>query len=196
MPETFKEKFPDLAENLRINQNRLASTFDLHLTIKHILKLAGDYEKKLEIHACKNCQSLFEKIHKNRTCAEAGVTQEWCACNILKEIDKNSTIVQKASNFAINILNNKLSRFDKCAKLELNQILSAKKIIRSGLNPHYLILFEVLPSYGQLEVNVKHENDICLDCFHLIGDASRINSYGNQSHCIKDDVLRNYCYCV
>ena len=31
--------------------------------------------------------------------------------------------------------------------------------------------------------------------FTLASEVSRINLYGNQSHCIRDDVYRKYCYC-
>ncbi len=31
--------------------------------------------------------------------------------------------------------------------------------------------------------------------FEVIGDVSRINRYGNQSHCIHNSFLEKYCFC-
>ncbi len=31
--------------------------------------------------------------------------------------------------------------------------------------------------------------------FEVIGDISRINRYGNQSHCIHNSFLEKYCFC-
>jgi hypothetical protein len=31
--------------------------------------------------------------------------------------------------------------------------------------------------------------------FEVIGDISRINKYGNQSHCIHNPFLEKYCFC-
>lgn len=33
------------------------------------------------------------------------------------------------------------------------------------------------------------------DRWAVEGDVSRIDVYGNQSICIKDEILRKYCYC-
>lgn len=44
---------------------------------------------------------------------------------------------------------------------------------------------------GELEATVTHHKNR----FELTADISRINMYGNQSHCISDPFYQKYCYC-
>ena len=61
----------------------------------------------------------------------------------------------------------------------------------------YKLLFHVLPSKGLFEVMIEYnEQTKEADQMTVIGDIARINRYGEQSHCIKNNaLLREYCYC-
>lgn len=196
LPESFKQEYPELTENLRINQDRLVSPFDLHITVKHILKLAGGYEKELTAISCPNCQSLFFEVPHNRSCPDAGIDKHWCTCTDFKEIDKSSLNVEKVVSFTLKKLNSELAEHKKCAQLKLNQISSARESVHGTSTIDYLISFEVLPSYGQMEATVRCSDAECEQDLTIIGEISRINKYGDQSKCISDAHLRKYCYCV
>lgn len=195
LPEKFKRKYPEFERNLRINQDRLVSPYDLHLTLRQILFLSG-YKSNIEAEGCPTCQSLFEEVPKDRKCFEAGIDDIWCACNRFKEINKNSKKIEQIANFAVEKLNFDLSSYENCAKLELSQILSANEFEDSNSNFDYLITFEVLPSHGQMEATIRCKDDNCSTDREVLGEISRINLYGNQSYCIEDAIMKKYCFCV
>lgn len=39
LPEWFKQAYPELVQNFKINRNRLTTPYDFHVTLKHILSL-------------------------------------------------------------------------------------------------------------------------------------------------------------
>lgn len=68
-----------------------------------------------------------------------------------------------------------------------------------GVIKRYKIVFHTLPSKGVFEVMVEY-NDRTEEgrnsSLSLVGDISRVDRYGYQSHCIKDNALLvQYCYC-
>lgn len=42
-----------------------------------------------------------------------------------------------------------------------------------------------------MEASVKRRKDN----YEVSSEISRINMYGNQSHCINDDIYLKYCFC-
>lgn len=193
LPKSFQLAYPEFAENLRINRDRLTSPYDVYVTLKHILKLPDDYtfdDAEFSAFSCPACQSLFTEVPIERSCSDAGVEKVWCTCTDFEETQL-SDIVYKAVNYAIDVMNKELEIQPRCTKLKLKQISSARKSTRQRITD-YLINFNVSPSDAQLEVTVRHAND----SFSTIGSASRLNKYGNQSWCISDSELRKYCFCV
>lgn len=74
-PPWFKDSYPDLVENFKINRYRLTTPYDFHVTLKHILSLTAGAKVNVTSTGCPNCQSLFEEISNNRSCAEAAIDQ-------------------------------------------------------------------------------------------------------------------------
>lgn len=68
-----------------------------------------------------------------------------------------------------------------------------------GNSGRYKLLFQTLPSKGIFEVMVEYNEgtkDGQKSKMSLVGDIARIDRYGEQSHCIKQNaLLRQYCYC-
>ena len=65
LPSTFHRRFPDLVANLGNNQVIIASSFDVHATLRHILTYPS-------LPKGEQTQSLFTKLPRNRTCKDAG----------------------------------------------------------------------------------------------------------------------------
>lgn len=81
--------------------------------------------------------------------------------------------------------------------LKLNIESDSETCRRSG---RYKLVFHTLPSKGAFEVmmeyNVGREAEGRKSKLSLVGDISRLDRYGYQSHCIKDNaLLAQYCYC-
>ena len=192
IPEKFKNDFPKLVENLKVNENRLISPYDLHVTMKHILKLYGKYDGELSAESCDECQSLFNEVPHNRSCSDAAISKVWCGCSSFNETDHKSAIVEKVANYAVKVLNTDMSHLKSCAKLKLNTVSSARES-KHGSTTDYLVSFDVLPSKGQMEATIRCSEQ-CKE-LDIVGEISRINRYGNQSWCISDAHLRKYCFC-
>lgn len=82
LPPWFKEENPDATEALKVNENRLASPFDLHLTLKDILRRSGRLQDGKDVAlGCPECHSLFNPISTLRNCSIAGIPSEYCVCD-------------------------------------------------------------------------------------------------------------------
>lgn len=196
LPESFKKEHPEIAENLRVNQERLVSPYDVYITINHILKLSNNHQHNLTAKSCPTCQSLFYEVPANRSCSEAGVDKHWCSCTAFTEIDTTSLNVEKVVSFALKKLNSDLEALKDCAHLRLKEISSARESKHGKSIRDYLISFAVLPSHGQMETTVRCNDPECENDLQILGDISRINKYGDQSKCISDSYLKKYCYCI
>lgn len=168
--------------------------YDVHITIKHILKLSSGYQHDLTAISCAKCQSLFYEVPRNRSCEDAAINKHWCACTAFLKTDKTAFNVKKVANFAVQKLNSDLKVFEQCAQLTLKEITSARESVE-GENRDYLILFEVHPSKGQMEATIRCNGPKCTKELMIIGEISRINSYEGQNYCINDARLGKYCYC-
>jgi hypothetical protein len=90
---------------------------------------------------------------------------------------------------------------EKCVKFEFDSIHAAyeRNMSSSGdknfkklKTKTYLIQVYVKPGNAFFESTVKSSGN---KKFEVIGDISRINKYGNQSHCIQNSFLEKYCFC-
>jgi hypothetical protein len=166
--------------------------------------------------------SLFDKIPKTRSCADAYIEPHWCTClNWLPIDDTTSEEIFRSANTVVDFINQFTKKFrSKCTKLQLNKIEWAAKLTphenlmkfkqssdRDGfladLNSHtqithemYQIKFTTLPGNAIFEASILY--DLKNDKYHVKqSDISRVNKYGQQANCIYDvnPELRKYCYC-
>ena len=64
-----------------------------------------------------------------------------------------------------------------------------------GNSEFYLIQLYVNPGMALFETLIKRNATKHKIDFKVISDITRINRYGEQSICINDKILKNYCYC-
>ena len=164
-------------------------------------------------------KSLLEEIPENRSCKSIPISDHWCSCQTSHPI-VNMTSIRPMSEFIVKEANRLLShQSGKCVELSLGNTLSAseqrlnEKVLRlencksdlclndvffsntsaESKTKHYLLSIEVKPSNALFEATINYNTENS-EMF-LIGDISRLNLYGNQSHCIESAVLRKYCFC-
>lgn len=82
LPERLTAQHPAIVKALEVNRHRLTSHYDLHLTLKHIVRLNGGTPSYERLRSCPTCQSLFREVPPNRTCAQAGIPPGYCHCNV------------------------------------------------------------------------------------------------------------------
>ena len=62
IPSWFNDKYPDIVNSLKVNQDIITTPFDVHHTLHHILNLRETLVGT----------SLFSPLNPKRTCSEAG----------------------------------------------------------------------------------------------------------------------------
>lgn len=199
LPPWFKQQHPEFVEALKINRDRLTNPYDMHMTLKHILKLADPSREMVPAPNCPKCQSLFTEVPLNRTCEEISIENHFCTCPTSHDCDVNSKIIQDAAQFALDDINRLLEAGDPkkvCAKLEMKKISQARKTEYRKPNDsydEYLVTFSVSPSDAWFQQSVQYRKNSGFKVRQL---ASRINAHGNQSNvCLENYKIRLYCYC-
>ena len=213
LPEHIRRKYPTLEENLKENENRLSSPFDLYETYQDILnqnyKTFDDISKRPYPRGI----SLFRKIPKDRSCSDGSIKEHYCACYTAKNVSCDNSQIDSISKFVVQSINEKLSQFKQCSTLSLLRTKEAQQI-ETGLankeeynrktllnlfykpevdnEQRYLVLIETLPGHGLFEATVSYIDDKTMT---VLGDVSRTNRYKNQSHCVSYKQLKHICYC-
>lgn len=193
-PKWFQEQNQLLMDNLKENDNRLSTFFDVYETLKDILNFDSNAILKRKITPNQRGISLFNEIPLNRSCLSAQIPFEYCACISSSSGNLKSDEIKISAIFIVNYLNNLLKIEDyHCAKLELDRILDSKQM--SFKNGYVnLLTIRVNPSKGIFEgmVEIKNNN---MESLSLKGEINRINKYGRQSHCVKTRSIREFCMC-
>ncbi|XP_029649278.2 uncharacterized protein LOC115222996 [Octopus sinensis] len=207
-PEWFRDKFPTLWNNLKVNTHRLTTPFDIYETLQDILDIEKTAERsksnEIDYNNLKRI-SLFREIPLNRSCEAAHIKPHWCTCHLFNPLALNDSIVINVTNYLVNYINNMTSNSSKvCARLKLQEIKNAEisvmndqvlSYLGKGVQTYkdYRIIMQTLPGEGLFEGTVRYYSDN--EQFSLLGEISRINRYGHQSECVHDFILRKYCYC-
>ncbi|KAJ8973661.1 hypothetical protein NQ317_011953 [Molorchus minor] len=132
----------------------------------------------------------------------AAIEQHWCTCTGHHYINPNETFVRSVATFVIEQINGVVKSFTEglqCADYTLNKVVSA------GISEHYrneknetvyylLVIIRSEPG-AMFEATVEAYVNTVKDNFKLLGDVSRVDSYGENSFCVGDTTLRKYCYC-
>ncbi|VDI08852.1 Hypothetical predicted protein [Mytilus galloprovincialis] len=206
-PSWFITKYPELHRNLQINARRLTTPFDIFATLEHILDFNGIEKKQV---TKQRSMSLLNEIPENRTCDEAGILPHWCTCSKLTTLDiQNKTVIKIGHAFVSKINQNLRHAFDVCEKLYFKSIKYALLVIPSDKVLQYGKTYKYgdrMKSYIDYQITIQTkpgdaiiEGTIRFDdkrkTYDLVGDVSRINKYGDQSHCIEQNHLKKLCYC-
>ncbi|GIX88799.1 uncharacterized protein CEXT_480221 [Caerostris extrusa] len=211
----FAEDRPDIAiDNLRINQGRLTTPYDIHFTAIDIIKSIAN-NVNLGTETLARGTSLFGFISPNRTCSDAGIPDHYCVCETEKQLTVSDPKSQKAATALVTIINNLLlSHANFCSELTLVEVLRVDLIVprrevivnsrlyfgkhvedgkASGMITKLRVIVKTEPGLGLFEGTLLLREDV--EDISVLGDISRINRYGLQSSCIEDPIIRKYCYC-
>ncbi|KAJ8921093.1 hypothetical protein NQ315_015891 [Exocentrus adspersus] len=199
LPAWYRERYRRAYSNLQKNVRRLTTPFDLHETLKDLSSPYNLTEETTTTTTNSRGYSLFKEISPKRTCDDAEISSHWCTCQESFEINKTSTVVVQAANFAVDYINGELEGYAQCANLTLDVISNARLMTHEshieGDNKikDYMLTIRTLPGEGIFEMTVRHS--VVRGKFEVIGSISRLNLYGKQSSCISDFHLKLYCYC-
>jgi len=209
LPLWFRRKYPHLAKNLKTNQNRLSSNYDMYMTLLHLLHLdkksVADFPDNLKSRQCKSCQSLFLELPFNRTCQMAGIQEKWCCCQPTETVT-NAHYVQDIAKAIVQQMNDHLISHDLsglCHDFTLESVEKAdrKTILSSGFKPAdkdehvYIISFKTVPKNPLFEATVRWNSRTQKLKYINVEDLSRLSSYKNDANCINQKNAKKYCIC-
>jgi hypothetical protein len=188
------------------NKNKLIGAYDIHQTLRHFLHLNANYSKELHNKQFsinnKNIRhlrgiSLFENIPVNRSCDDALIPGQYCSClEPLKVTEKefeNETNMkyENVIEFFLSYVNKITESIkSKCEPFKFNKLHHVNILnLKKDRKFQFILSFE--PGDAWFEVPVKINKTI----LSLDGKVIRLSQYGNQSHCIEDAFLKNFCFC-
>lgn len=216
-PPWFADRYPVQWRNLRLNERRLVTPFDIYATLREVLNFTGDVPR--EANVSERGISLFAQVPPERTCEDASILPHWCTCYVKRLVTDNDEHAYQAARHLVTVINDKLQeRLDLCSELSLDRVVEArvstisdqilrfkashKEVIgrkvsfgqRTAGVSDYLLTVQVSPSGGVFEGTVRYFESG--GKYRVMGDVSRINVYGNQSACVSEPSLRKFCYCT
>ena len=127
IPEVLKRKYPRIHETLKNNVQRLTTHYDMHETLRDVLN--SNFVGKRFTRTFPRGISLFSNIPKQRTCADAGISEHFCACYNPSKVSVDSSVILNICNFVLRKIHSLLeTKMGKCEKLLLHKIHQAYKI--------------------------------------------------------------------
>ena len=215
-PPSFREKYPDIVRNLRINSKRLTTPFDVYETLKDILYFDGVARKG---STSDRGISLLREIPAERTCEHAQILPHWCLCLEQKKLNPSGQLASRIGRAVVAHINKLLSSaFHLCARLSVMNITdvvemaSNDRVLRFADVFHdvinhtivygkkteapviYQVTLTTTPGYALFEATLVFNR--VSGSFRMGGDISRINAYNDQSVCIPNFKLKKFCYCL
>lgn len=192
-PKWFSEKYRTIDDNLRRNTHKLTTLYDLHETLRNILNFNGEEVPQYSVH--QRGESLFSEVSDTRNCSDVGVPESMCSCSQYKKVNNISLIYRKynLSDIVVTKLNDLLKNHKAiCEHLTLDKTIIVYKDTSKKRLKAFKITIRTSPGKALFEAPVFLDSKTNE---HKVGQILRINKYGDQSRCVNDYVLRNYCFC-
>ena len=201
VPKWFQKVYPEAYKNLKTNEQRLTTPYDVYATLIDILTGRLENRKKSKVETIGT--SLFDEIREDRTCDMAKIPAEFCVGDVFLKFDKEKTIFKDLMSFVLKSINKEMRKFNGCVQFTDYSLIKVMKVIKRTRFPKkeddiktdkkgdFLVKFQLAPGEGVFEATVSVINNK----FKILGEISRLNRYGNQSHCISDSYYSRICFC-
>ncbi|XP_041981377.1 uncharacterized protein LOC121734794 [Aricia agestis] len=201
-PSLFRTQYSEAYNHLKLNSRRLTTPYDVHATLADLSDISriGDKNitlRKTQFYSHNRGISLFLPIPSNRTCAMADIEDHWCTCHRSVPVATDSAEAIEAAGMLTRKINSFLQNYKQCAKLKNSRVIEVNKV--TGGSPdgdlkgwhEYMAIIETSPGNGVFEATLRRYSTK----WTLQGSISRLNLYGEQSHCVNDAKLKLYCFC-
>lgn len=193
--------------NMKQNTNKLISFFDLYQTLRQFLFLnrhgtTRGYDNEFKMNSmedrARRGTSLFEQVAKDRSCDEAYIPADLCPC--LKNIRINETNFSSETGFNFSMLSQMLLEHvnsltshirSKCKEFKFEKLVQIKKFYLKEKSI-YRIVYIVEPGNSWFETKLRFRNKK----IEFNGQTIRLSAYNDQSKCIDDLKLKEFCFCT
>ncbi|XP_020799428.1 uncharacterized protein LOC110177179 [Drosophila serrata] len=194
VPRWIREKYPEFMQNLRANRNRLTSPYDIHATLKHILRLDTPAEQLPRPEGCPTCHSVFEEVDSSRNCSQAGIDEHWCGCDSFTELPSTDTRMGAMSTQLVEAINEFVAGkkgAEKCHHLRVGRVVSLQQ--RGNTNAYLLQLY-AQPGNAFFEATVNWDPETQRISIR-VPSISRLDYYSYQSKCTSVKETKKFCIC-
>ncbi|XP_016973871.1 uncharacterized protein LOC108040775 [Drosophila rhopaloa] len=201
LPISIRKRYPGIIQNLTKNKNRVTSPFDLYLTLQNILELGGKItQNRTQPVGCPTCRSLFEELPVNRTCQEAGISENNCECANSVRLPQKDPLNLSLGTFLVKSLNQYLRNnqlMDRCEEFTLKSVESVYQIktnFRSELD-NYKVQFITQPKSSIFFATVEYTpvsrniESAAVRSFH------RFYKDASESKCVTMEEFKKVCLC-
>ncbi|KAK8787152.1 hypothetical protein V5799_023071, partial [Amblyomma americanum] len=179
LPKHFLKENPGAAAQLEVNQRRMVTAYDLHATLLGLSKFPA-----LSSAATERGLSLMGRIPPERTCADAFVPPEFCACIGTSSSLSDHKVALSFAHYAVSYINAlaELHFPGRCVVWELNSVqessvlggrVAGKVLLRVMITTTPTAHFEV---YGTIRAESAWEKRVDF--------LQRLDIYGNQTKCL------------
>ena len=194
LPERFRRDRPDAMRILSINGRRLTTHFDIHRTLASLLpESPNDAGKGRDLFA--------SELSPSRSCEEAGIPVEYCVSWVSRPAE-NADLATRIARVVVDHMNRQTLRFPQCARLVPNRVGALSCLqppsAKNASVDHYLLSLNTSPGGGAFEahVTVTSSGSASGQERLVVTALSRVNRYGNQSHCVNKSELKEICFCL
>ncbi|KAH8039686.1 hypothetical protein HPB51_008279 [Rhipicephalus microplus] len=213
------KRYPWAASSLTTNERRLTTPYDVHATLKALATQPGE----LSLEPTRRGRSLLAPIPADRTCIDASVPKEYCACTDTSNQDSplaspgTLSLARRALEFINNATSSLPSLKDQCTTLALRRVEHVDEhqssVISSSTSAStkVLIIVSTVPP-AIFSVRARKMTALTNDKAEAGGrsgtnqghheseitDVDRIDRYADgDSKCVSlvNFKLRRYCYC-
>lgn len=201
-PPSFSKEYSYAYENLKENSNRLITPFDLHDTLIDLLDVDAINNEDLAIRSKTSptrSYSLFVQIPGNRTCKSANIADQLCTCFNTMATKQSNVKAQQASEHLVLHLNELISSYNVCAKLSLKKIVEVLELSRVYENNNekawrdFLVVVRTTPGGRVFEATMRLDNN---SNWSPTGAIKLRNVNLENTHCMNENDLKMYCYCI
>ncbi|KAI5636289.1 hypothetical protein NE865_10955 [Phthorimaea operculella] len=196
VPYDYRYKYLDEYENLKLNQFRFTTPYDLHATLVNILTKSNEsIEVARAPEGCPRCTSLNEEISPQRTCEEVNVDKKWCSCHGMSSATSLENSDTTGLDLAVTYLQNrskkvKTIKCTECSPLEINKVMR-NDVYKMGNKTYYVIAFNFHPGDVAYEVTVEASGDK----LNVLGPTDPISKWNAKGYCAIEKNDRPFCIC-
>ncbi|KAH7931437.1 hypothetical protein HPB52_025681 [Rhipicephalus sanguineus] len=190
LPKRFMREYPEAVVQLEVNQRRLITPYDLHATLLSLLKLPA-----IDPQPTNKGINLFGAVPPGRTCADAFIAPEFCACTDTASETPDPGVLLSFSRYAVSYINALATLHfpGKCVQWNLDGVdeasalggrVAGKVLLRVQLTVTPTAHFEVYGTLRSESFGDKH-----------VDFVQRLDIYSNTTTCLPNNSWQKMCMC-
>lgn len=199
-PVEFKASYQNKYANTKLNQRRLLSAYDVHMTLWEILRISSEFEVMEQAHGCHGCKSIFSEMSDYRHCSDAGIADAQCLCHTVIQTSvydyggMYSAI--RAFEYLQDLVRNiPTEHCTTCVPFSFKKLLTINYYSYSNVT-YYIVTFAVNPEHLIYEALVRkyitHNNMYRYEVDTLVSKKPPLF----RGYCVKNMKHKPFCLCM